>query len=77
MFLHICMCTYFTIFPFSGLIPVYISNRNLYYIPYKVYIVKLPLTLTVGNMSYLIESILTQSHDDAKNPHGFLALNSK
>ena len=44
------------------------SRRNnvFYYIPHKVYKVKLPLALS--NISHLTESILAQSHDDAKNP---------
>ena len=33
--------------------------------PLKIYLVKLPLAL--GNIS--TESILAQSHDDAKNPY--------
>ena len=33
----------------------------------KIHIVKLPLTL--GNIFNLTESILAQSHDDAKNPY--------
>ena len=35
--------------------------------PSTLYIVKLPLAL--GNNFYLTESIMAQSHEDAKNPH--------
>ena len=38
-----------------------------YYMPFSFYIVKLPLALV--NMFHWTESILAQSHDDAKNPH--------
>ena len=39
----------------------------LYNIPFKVYKVKLPLSLS--NISCLTDSILAQSHDDDKNPY--------
>ena len=38
-----------------------------YYMPSTFYIVKLPLAL--GNIFNLTESIMAQSHDDAKNPY--------
>ena len=40
---------------------------SFYYIPSKIYIVKLPLT--PGNIFSLTEYIMAQSHDDAKNPY--------
>ena len=39
----------------------------IYYMPSTFYIVKLPLAL--GNIFNLTESIMAQSHDDAKNPY--------
>ena len=42
-------------------------NTWHYYMPSKIYIVKLPLAL--GNIFHLNESILARSHDDAKNPY--------
>ena len=38
-----------------------------YYMPSTSYIVKLPLVL--DNIFNWTESIMAQSHDDAKNPH--------
>ena len=38
-----------------------------YYMPSTLYIVKLPLAL--GNIFNWTESIMAQSHDDAKNPY--------
>ena len=42
-------------------------NMIVYYIPSTFYIVKLPLAL--GNIFNWTESIMAQSHDDAKNPY--------
>ena len=42
-------------------------NKKNYYMPSTFYIVKLPLAL--GNIFNLTESIMAQSHDDAKNPY--------
>ena len=54
-------------FSYFRLSDLFEFNKKIYYMPSTFYIVKLPSAL--GNIFNWTESIMAQSHGDAKNPY--------